>query len=514
MENTNIIKEENLQQEEIPFLLNWTAGEENNYMMFRGDYVEANYKLFGLNENNKLGLFIINKNHYKDRMEDICNTINYFFTYFDKDLELFHSMLHVKFIIDQKPKLSKKAFRNFIIKEIITDSFIKKVKNMMKHLYRIDIDTDAEGKYKNTPKITNEQAKIIVAVSFAIRCILPICIHFSDTNTNFTSKKGYISCFDKIILQVIKKFEKDEVEIFSSLCNFIKYRVDRLWSGDIGICKKKKQLYGITKELYLEEIIHEVILVKSLYKLKYNRSVVSFIDGVIFSYHYNFKIENFKSKPIEIDTKENSTEDSDRISHMEAIEMTVYMVDESNALISDVNSEHVLKHIRKNFNITISPEEKEFYEEKVRISPVTKFFIETFYNRFFHDPNAILGMEREVIIELLIYMKHYLQYKGMILIPQLCTAKMKGKYKENTIKNSKFIERTTTSDAWINVIQKRFTYINEINQKEDYILKKLSSFINSQFEFIDFNGPDDGLIYEDVDQDLIIKEFSQFLTII
>lgn len=512
METTNIYNEDLVQ--EIPSLLNWSAGEENSYMIFREDYVEANYGLLGLNDNNKLGLFIINKKHYKDRMEDICNTINYFFTFFDKDLELFHSMLHVKFIIDQKPNLSKKAFRNFVLDEIITDSFIQKIKNMMHYLYQINIDTDAEGKYKNTPKITNDQAKIIVAVSFTIRCILPICIHFSDTNTNFENKKSYIACFDKLIMKIIHKFEKNEVEVFNSLCNFIKYRVDRLWSSDIGICKKKQQLYGITKDLYLEEIIHEVVLVKSLYKLEYYRSVVSFIDGVIFRYHYNFKIENFKSKPIEIDAQENAADDSERISHMEAIEMMVYMVDESNALINEVNAEQVVNHIRKQFNITLSEEEKEFYNDKVKISPVTKFFIETFYNRFFHEPNAILNMERELIIELLIYMKHYLQYKGMILIPQLCTARMKGKYKENSIKNSKFIEHATTSDAWTSVIQERFTYINEVNKKEDYLLKKLSSFINSQFEFVDFNGPDDGLVYEDVDQDLIIKEFSQFLTII
>ena len=96
-------------------------------------------------------------------------------------------------------------------------------------------------------------------------------------------------------MKLIKKFEKDDVNVFHDICKFVKYRVDRFWNQDIGICIKKKQLYGITRETYLEEVIHEVILVKSIHKLDYNRSVVSFIDGVIFSYHYNFKIENFKN---------------------------------------------------------------------------------------------------------------------------------------------------------------------------------------------------------------------------
>jgi hypothetical protein len=111
-------------------------------------------------------------------------------------------------------------------------------------------------------------------------------------------------------------------------------------------------------------------------------------------------------------------------------------------------------------------------------------------------------------------MKKYLQYMGMIIIPQLCTAKVRGKYKENTIKNSKFIEKIETSDQWNNIIQKKFTYVEELNQKDNILLKKFSTFINSQFEFVDYNGPDDGLIYEDVDQDRIIYEFSTFLSII
>ena len=315
-------------------------------------------------------------------------------------------------------------------------------------------------------------------------------------------------------MKVIKKFEKTSGEIFNSICKFVKYRIDRAWSGDIGICQKKKQLYGMTKELYLEEVIHEVILVKSLYKLDYNRSVVSFIDGVIFLYHYNFKIENFKFKPIEIDAQENSDDDSERLSHAEALEMAVYRIDESNAMINEVNTEKVLKKIRKSFNMYINEDEMEFYQENVRITPVTKLFLESFYAKFFHDSNATLETDGNTTIELIVYMKKYLQLRGMDVIPQLITAKVRGKYKENTIKNSKFLEKIKTSDVWNNIIEKKFTYIKDLNMKEDLLIKRISSFINSEFEFVDYDGPENGLIYEDIDQDRIIDEFSLFLTII
>lgn len=510
----NIINNTKIETKSIPMLVDWEPTEENIYMSFKSEYTEANYKRLGLKEDNKLGIFVIKKNHYKDRMDDICKVINYFLTYFDDEKELFHSTLSVKYIIDQKPMMSIKAFQKMVIDRIMSKSTIDKILTMTDYLYTMNIDSDSEGRYKSTPKITNDQAKLIVAVSFAIRCILPLCVHYSDTNMNFTNKKDYIPCFDKIILTLIKKFEKYTMPIFNAICKFVKYRVNRSWNADIGICLKKKQLYGITKETYLEEVIHEVILVKSLYKLDYFRSVVSFIDGVIFLYHYNFKIENFKSKPIEIDENEATDDDSERLSHAEAIEMSVYRIDESNSMINEVNTNKVIAKIRQRFNIPISKEEIDFYYKNTRISSVTKLFLESFYHKFFHEANAVLNINREITIELLIYMKKYLQLRGMVVIPQLCTAKVRGKYKENEIKNSKFIEELESSNVWNSIIQRKFTYISELNQKEDYIKKKLSSFINSTFEIVDFEGPDNGLVYEDIDTHRIIHEFSLFLSII
>ena len=41
--------------------------------------------------------------------------------------------------------------------------------------------------------------------------------------------------------------------------------------------------------------------------------------------------------------------------------------------------------LKKRFNIEIPKEELEFYQSHIRIRPVGKFFLEIFYNRFFHD---------------------------------------------------------------------------------------------------------------------------------
>ena len=76
----------------IPELNDWVPTDDQTYYVFDNDVVIARYdKYLGLQSDSKLRLFIIEKKHYRDRMESICNMINYFLNFFDEEKELFHS---------------------------------------------------------------------------------------------------------------------------------------------------------------------------------------------------------------------------------------------------------------------------------------------------------------------------------------------------------------------------------------------------------------------------------------
>ena len=75
----------------------------------------------------------------------------------------------------------------------------------------------------------------------------------------------------------------------------------------------------------------------------------------------------------------------------------------------------------------------------------------------------------------------------MVILPQLCTATMRGKFKENMIKNSKFTEKFQTSDVYQQIVKTKFRYVSAINPKEDILIKRLSTIINSDFGFIYFS---------------------------
>lgn len=499
-----------------PMLNEWEQPTEDIKFFYINEEGKADFSdLLGGVHYNKFETFKIVKKHYKERMNDICTHINYFIKYYDSQHDFIMHLMSVKYLVDLNPRMSIRVFRqDLVMGRIITDQFVKDIKKMTNDLYTININTDDDGKYRSTPKLTNDQARAILAVSFAIRCILPLCIHVSNINTNIIENTDYIKAFDKIFMDILHKFEKNDIEIFCPLCNFIEYRLRRAYKVDHIIWEKKEQLYGITFEDVFQNMVHEVILVKALYKLEYNRSVVSYIDGVYTNSYNHFRFENFKFKPVEIDAAGSGSDSDDYLTHAESLEMSIYRIDESNQIVNEVNIDKVLKSIYDRFQVGITDEELQFYIDNCKINNLTQHFINAFYSPFFESSTAIDSIPRKDAIHLMLILKKFLQYHHMVILPQLCTAIVRGKFKENMINNSKFMEKWDTTSVYQNILKKKFKYIDAISPKENVCVKKLSTIINSTFTLIDTDPDINERILSDIPPDIIMDEYSLFLSII
>lgn len=500
-----------------PRLNDWVPEDDDLKFIYVDEKVHARFSDILGKSFPKFESFKINKKHYKERMTDVCMHINYFMKYYDSKHDFLINVSSVKYLIDRNPGMRPNQFKSILIRTVVTPDFVKDMIHMAKDMYTVNINTDDDGKYRSTPKITNEQAKMLLGISFAIRAVLPLCVHFSNICEYIVTSHDYIKAFDAIFMEIVEKFEKSGDEyfpIFHPLCRFVKYRLERSYNVDSPIWNKKEQLYGITFETVFQNMIHEVILVKSLYKIAYDRSVVSYIDGVVTNSYNHFRFENFKFKPIEIDADAGGSDSDDYLTHAESLEMSIYRIDESNQMINDVNNELVLKQIYNRFDFDISEDELEFYYTHCKINNLMQYFLHTFYSGFFHSSTAIQTITRRDTIKLLVILKKYLQASNMVILPQLVTAMVRGRFKENMIKNTRFQEKYESSDVYKNVVERKFRYISEIAPKENPIQKKLSTIINSTFTLVDYDEEINGRILTDIPVDTIMDEYYIFLSII
>jgi hypothetical protein len=492
----------------------WNPNPDDLYFVRDNNCVIARYDKYLNFKHDSLCTYRIMKSHYISKLDDILIHINYFVTFYDTNKSYFVSMLRAKFMVDTNKNFSSEAFSDMIIKDIITDEFVDNIRAMTKDLYQLNIDKDTNGDYKSTPKITNEQAKVILSVSFAIRMILPICLHFEHCSAEFPRKRDYIPFFDGIFMDIITKFEdRCGVEIYAPLFNFVQYRIDRKYNTDLLMWQKKKQVHGTNKEMYLKDLTHEVIIVKALYKITYSKSVVSYFDGIITRNYMQFKSENYKSKPQEIcSTDFQQSDGEDFLSHADALEMTSYRVDESSVILNATNIERVYHQLLRQYDVKITKEEFEFYKDRVKFNPLSMKILHVFYSRYFNDSTAIQLLTRDQSVMLLLILKKYLQLSGQEWLPQVCTAQLRGKYKENMIKNCKFVEKYKTS-ALYQEISEKFKYAREV-VSEDPVITMLSTMINSQFTWVDMNEDIDGIVVDDIPMDPMITEFLEFMYLV
>ena len=194
--------------------------------------------------------------------------------------------------------------------------------------------------------------------------------------------------------------------------------------------------------------------------------------------------------------------------------MASYRIDASNLYLNEINNRNVMRQLTKKFGVGVTDEELQFYADRTTLNLMNQFLIHSFFTKYFKNPDSVNALSDESRNKLFVYLKRYLQLKDMPIIAQVVTADVKGKFKENSIKNGKFIEKITTSDVWKQIIEEKFKYIKEINTKEDILIKKLSTIINSSFIIIDENTELNGQSMDSIGLDQIIDEFLKFLVII
>lgn len=467
-----------------------------------------------------LSTFSIRQKHYMQRMEDITKVINYFIKYYDDDDEYMTALMSLKYHVDSDRCRDVQAFQTMLLHILITDTMTAKINKMIDDLEPANIETDKSTSYKSTPKLTNEDAHNILLLSYYFRLTLPIMIHWYNlpSTIGIENGKNYIQTFECIDKCIVEKIGPGAINVYILLKQLINHRIEKKFNSDAIIHEKKKEKNGATDVSYCNELSDEILLVKSLYKIDYSKSVVSYIDGIIRQNYMQYNVENFKIKTVGISAEEITKDTDDGFTHLEAIEMKTYRVNDGNNIIESANIELALNRIDVRFNSIltaaetgITDERLDWYNEHIgTINPLAKYFITYFYQKFFGESAFIDLLNRRTTIKLILIMKFFLELKSFKIIPQICTASMVIE-KESAIKNRKFNEKFENSQINQEIMDNKFSYIKEIIGKDDIIKKYVSSIINSTFTLVDESPKINGVVCSNLRQDDVIDEFCQFL---
>lgn len=205
----------------------WKPNSKQIYVEQDGKIFLCHFdKIFQEEKLSKFNKFYIKKGSYENQLDIITSYTNFFICNYDFDNELVSAYLKIKFAVDEHRLFNEDnmdAYISFIYEILFTDTIIEKITRMVEENYLDDIEQDADEKkrkyQKNEKKhlesleFTNQHIKILLAISFAMKIMCPLMLHYHAINTIKLEKESdnifrfYKPLFD--LFSTVKKHDEE-----------------------------------------------------------------------------------------------------------------------------------------------------------------------------------------------------------------------------------------------------------------------------------------------------------------
>lgn len=450
--------------------------------------------------------YVFYKDAYVKKFAGICKYINYFIKFYDTDDELILNYLSIKYLIENKKITMKRSdFIYQLYEYMVTPSMYRKVKQMVEDNYRIDLaQKKKEGaKYYESLEFTNTHAKLLMVISIFIRMMIPVIMHYISTTKTRNEISSHLIDYYKPLFDLVEKTE--HVNLYAKLFNSINVKVNLEYTRN-KVIWDKYEAQSIDTVSTTEEFLNKNIIVDNVFKYEFKQSIISFNSVIIDSQLRFLNHKDFNMNFREI----NQDKDSEGLSYLDKLEMSAVKMDENIILLSEVNINNSIKRIKRDNKIKISKDEVQFYTKSFKVNWISKNLIFYYYSKYFGGFNDLNHINLKQYIKLMILMKHKLEFNGFRYLNQIITANIEGRINSRTIHNAKFIEKVESSAIYQNIRQEKFKTINDLG-KGDLLINILSSLVNTQFTYVDYDNPDLNGKPIEMDLDILSQEFLDFV---
>lgn len=232
-------------------------------------------RAFGYPKLKELKSFFIKKGSYENQLDIITRYANFFITYYDKENELLTAYLKLKNALDKLKMFNKEnmdAMIDFIYDIMFTDSMCEKICRMVEENYLDDIEqNDEEGNAKYNPKdkkylesleFTNEHMKILLQISFAMKIMSPVMLHYFAINVIDIGKDTeHIYNFYKRLFSIFG----GEVDMYTKLYVYVKTKIMENRANNEPIYQQR-EIFGIDELSVAKQFTRRVLISENMVK--------------------------------------------------------------------------------------------------------------------------------------------------------------------------------------------------------------------------------------------------------
>lgn len=518
-ENTNMIKKETASKNSNKkcLITSWQPSQEDIVVTTDGKiFIMLFDKLLGMEKMAQYNKFYIKKSAYEKQLEVISRYMNFFMKFYDPEHEMASAFLKIKFALDREKRFNEENQQELIdlIYEVLfTDSIIEKICRMVEENYLDDIESSEnskkyvskERKHLESLEFTNKHMKILLRISFGMKCIAPILFHYTNLNNIKVPRDGdLIYNFYKKLFTIFS----DGVNIYNKLFVYVKTKVLESKSHNAPIFEQR-DIMGVDEYSVLDKFLKNVLISDNMVKYKFNEhydkklkkykeNIVGF-NKTIIKYQLVYFIKDQYTKNL---TEVTSAKNVDGLSGMDKLEMNMQKIDEGLTIMAELNIKNELRRIERDNDFGITDEEIDYYIKYHKPSKLQAQLVYSYWCKNFGSYRNTKLVKRRDYIKILLILKRKLlleagnehdEFSETAILPYLLTGNVQDKVNTRIIRNSKFSNKVSSSYLYQRIITNQYGNLYKI--KPDYIQQILSEFINTPFTYV---------VYEN--QDLLDKE--------
>lgn len=494
-------------------------------------YVSCDGKLFICNFNKVIDSplpkefprFMVNKNSYEKQLDQIVSYIDYFITMYDTENELLLAYLRIKYVIDKEGYFNITDDMSDNEREKLIDGFIEFVhgelfnedNNIKENIIKLtednyldNVEKKSEGKkvnekdYLESLEFTNEHVKLMLTISFAMKIISPVMLHYFYFNKIELKKDSdYIYRFYKPLFSLFT----DKINMFNKLFVYVKSRVSESCSIN-GPIFEKRNIFGSDSSVVINHFTRKVLISENMVKFsfpenydekigKYKENIPGFTKTII-KYQLNYYLKEVYEKNL---TEVSNVKNAEGLSGQDKMEMNIKKMDEGKALYAKLNAEHTPDLIRSVLDIPIEEWEVKYLEENWHPEQVQIRLIYSYFARYFgnYRDTGLVNRYNFYYLALLLKKKMLLESgwdvgdPGVLpfcALPYIITGNLEGKMNSRVIRNNKYMSKLDDEIHYQRLCNEEYSLLLEVHPEE--IKSIISTFVNSRFTYVTPEEPE------------------------
>lgn len=458
-----------------------------------------------------LNLFIINKSAYSKNLDLYCRYSNCFFKQYDHDKEFVTGLLVLKYNTDNvNINYPLAQFISDIHEFCLTDSIIKKIFKMVDDYYAIDLSPtdDVKDIDLHALQFMNEHGKAMLALSIAYKLTIPIVCHYftinSDKINEMQKARGNAPMTIKEYLYLIFTsyfpLFQGESELFNKFAMTVDTHLKTTQSSDKAMWSRNRN-NKMTPNISMDKLI-AAIVVDLLPKCIFAKNLIFLIQSAV-----PFQIKNYLQGKDSYEFCDISTvAKTDELSSLEKMEANSARISDLDVILSRLNTDKTIKIIEKDFNITVTKDEMDFYRENLKDFAFSEIVLQ-FFAKYFGGYADLRSISKKNYIHLLIIFKKVMSKMGFIYLHQILTGNISPNIKKRKI-SSKQLAKIEKSPKFQKIMKQ---YSMAMEEEKNSIMINIASLINTAVTCVDYDQPD--RLGEDIkeDYDIIADEYMRFI---